>query len=105
MHETDLSGLRGMQLSLALWRLELALVRASMREERANPYWHLQPRVPARHPAGGQWTDAVLPLIQQLLTRRRRRSAPFQAGATRPQLAGPAPRGAGRVATRRTRTS
>ncbi len=43
------AALAGGRLLLAGWRLQYALKR--------NSSWHLQPRVPAGSPDGGQWTD------------------------------------------------
>jgi len=36
------------------WQAALRLQRTLKR----NPYWHLQPRVPAGNPDGGQWTES-----------------------------------------------
>lgn len=36
------------------WQAALRLQRTLKR----NPYWHLQPRVPAANPDGGQWTES-----------------------------------------------
>ena len=49
-------------LTLCGWRLQLTLKR--------NPYWHLQPRVPAGRPDGGRWTagaaaGVVLPILRR----------------------------------------
>ena len=43
------AAIAGGRLLLAGWRLQYALKR--------NTSWHLQPRVPAGKPDGGQWTD------------------------------------------------
>ena len=61
----DLASIR---LNLASLRLQLALLRLP-REQWANPLWHLQPRAPRGVPEGGQWIDATLPAIGQLLLR------------------------------------
>ncbi len=54
------SRMAGLRLSAAMLRVALVL--------KANPYWHLQPRVPAGSPAGGQWTtDAAGPLLPALV--------------------------------------
>lgn len=40
---------------------------------KANPYWHMQPRVPAGNPDGGRWAggflaaaSSVLPILQRI---------------------------------------
>ncbi len=58
--------LADIRLNLASLTMQLVLLRLR-REERANPRWYLQPRVPAGNPRGGQWTDAALPALWQLL--------------------------------------
>lgn len=57
-------------VTLCGWRLQLALKR--------NPHWHLQPRVPAGRPDGGQWTagaavGVVLRLLKEFSKEARRR--------------------------------
>jgi hypothetical protein len=66
MVELERHELAELRLSLAFLKMQLVLLRL-WREERANPRWYLQPRVPANNPRGGQWTDAVLPALGQLL--------------------------------------
>jgi hypothetical protein len=60
----------------AALRLELAAIRLCL-ALRYNPYWHLQPRVPAGNPDGGQWIESG-PLT----------AGPLSGGV---QLAGPLP--------------
>lgn len=68
MKRTEGYELTDIRLNLASLRVQLALIHLR-REQRANPYWHLQPRVPAGIAEGGQWTDAVLPALGQILAR------------------------------------
>lgn len=44
-----------LRLEHSAFRFRLAAVRLRL-ALRYNPYWHLQPRVPADNPGGGQWT-------------------------------------------------
>lgn len=67
-------------LEIALTRLRATLAaerfwRAALRMQRLlkhNPYWHLQPRVPAGNPDGGQRTaylgaaGSLLPILQRI---------------------------------------
>lgn len=60
------------ELAAARLRVEIAAYRFRFAAHRLlltlryNPYWHLQPRVPAGHPDGGQWTVGLLVLASTL---------------------------------------